>query len=215
MLSELVATLETLIINYGEIGVFAAMLLETIFPPIPSELVMPFAGFLTASAGLGYFRLFTMILAGTAGASLGAVVIYLVARHAGRPLILKTGKRFMIDEDKLLMVERWFEKHGDHTVFLCRMAPGLREVVSIPAGIAKMNFTKFLILTVAGSFIWTAFLGLIGYFLGDAWEQLDLKSVFNLIAVVLVLGIVVYFVRRHFKSNNKRKSRKSRKRSSR
>ena len=210
MLSELVLILESLIIDYGEIGVFAAMLLETVFPPIPSELVMPFAGFLASSAGLGYFRLFTMIISGTLGATLGAVIIYFVARHAGRPLILKTGKRFMIDEKKLMMVERWFEKHGDHTVFLCRMAPGLREIVSIPAGIAKMNFTKFFILTLAGTFIWTAFLGIVGYLLGDAWEELNPKTFFNLVTVLLVLAFVVYIVRSHFKNmKSKSKSVKS------
>lgn len=200
--SEMVPVLETMIADYGTLGIFLAMLIETIFPPIPSEIVMPLAGFLAFEAGLGLVGLLKMILAGTAGATLGATIIYAVARYGGQPLVLKYGKKFLINEKKLNTAEKWFEKHGDYTVFLCRMAPALREIVSIPAGIAKMKFTKFLALTFFGSLAWTAFLGCIGYFFADTWRNFNLNMTFNLIAVVIVFGIIIFVIMRYFKNKN-------------
>lgn len=200
--SEIVPVLETMITDYGIIGIFLAMLIETIFPPIPSEIVMPVAGFLAFEAGLGLIGLLKIILAGTAGATLGATIIYWVARYGGQPLVLKYGKKFLINEKKLNGVEKWFEKYGDFTVFLCRMAPALREIISIPAGIVKMKFPKFLVLTFFGSLVWTAFLGAIGYFFADTWRNFNLGTTFKFIAVVIVFGIMIYLIMSYFRNKN-------------
>jgi membrane protein DedA with SNARE-associated domain len=205
MVLDFAGSLTELIIALGPLGIFLAMLIETVFPPIPSELVMPFGGYIAQTTNQGYAGLISMILAGTAGSSLGAVIIYLIALKGGRPLVLRYGKRLGINEKKIAAAESWFEKYGSYAVFLCRMIPGLRELISIPAGLAKMNFWKFLTLTVAGSFIWTAFLGSIGFFLADAWEGLQLERIFGLIAAVTVLSILTYFVARHFMKHKIRK----------
>lgn len=206
---SLFSNVESIVSTFGPAGVFLAMLLETVFPPIPSEVVMPFAGYLAFVSGQGLLGLFWFVLAGTLGATLGAVIIYYVAMLGGRALVLRYGRRFMLDKKKLALVEKWFDRHGAHAVFLCRMAPGLRELISIPAGLARMSFPKFLGLTFSGSFIWSAFLGGIGFFLADAWRSFSLGSLFNVVALAIILALVAYFALRHVRNLSK-KSRKRR-----
>jgi len=205
MLEGMLAGIESGISILGPVGVFFAMLAETIFPPIPSELVMPLGGYVAYTTGQGIFGLILTIIAGTLGTTLGAVIIYMIAKIGGRGLVVRYGKMFFVDEKKIRVSEEWFKKHGSHAVFLCRMAPGLRELISIPAGLAKMNLLKFLIYTFAGSFVWSAFLGSIGYFLADAWRTLDFMSLFNVVAAILLVVLVSYFVFMHFIRNKKKR----------
>jgi len=190
---------------YG--GAFLAALIETIFPPIPSEIVMPLAGYLASLSGYGYSGLLIVVLSATLGAVLGAIIIYYVSLKLGRIFILKCGKYFFVDEKKLSAAEKWFEKHGAKAVFFGRMAPGIRELISVPAGFSKMNFKKFLIYTFLGSFIWTAFLVSLGFFLGVYAESFNLSSILNKIAIVIILTIVCYIIFKYLvKKSSKKES---------
>ncbi len=207
--SEIISIGVELITNYGVFGVFLAMFIETIIPPIPSEIVMPLAGFLVYEANLGVIGLIYVIIAGGLGSTFGSVVIYWVSRYGGVLMVLKFGKLVGIRKNQLKDMEKWFSKYGNHAVFICRMCPGLREIVSIPAGLAKMEFKKFLFWTFLGSLIWSSLLGSLGYYLGDIWKNLDLGSIFNFIAIIVFIGIIIYIIRKHIKKysnflNNKK-----------
>ena len=177
---------------YG--GAFLAALIETIFPPIPSEIVMPLAGYLASIGNYSYMGLLIVALSATLGAVVGAVIIYYVSLKLGRLFVLKCGKYCFVDEKKLSAAENWFERYGARAVFFGRMAPGIRELISVPAGFSKMNFKKFLLYTFLGSFIWTAFLVSLGFFLGVYVESLNLSSILNKIAIIVILVIVCYSV---------------------
>jgi membrane protein DedA with SNARE-associated domain len=190
-LTEYLKTLITLNL-YG--GAFLAALIETIFPPIPSEIVMPLAGYLASLGNYGYLGLILVSVFATLGATLGAVIIYFVSLKLGRLFIIKYGKYLLITESSLSSAEKWFGKYGSKAVFFGRMAPGIRELVSIPAGISKMKFEKFLFYTFLGSFIWTTVLVSLGYFLGVYVESLNLSGIFSKIGIFLLAIIIIYFV---------------------
>lgn len=183
-----------LVSSFGYVGVFFGMLIETVFMPLPSEVVMPLAGYVASFSGLGYIGLFGMILAGTAGTVFGAVIIYYAALTAGRHFLIKYGKYMFVDKKKLSVVERWFDKHGKKAIFLGRMAPGIRELISIPAGLSKMDIKEFLLFTFAGSFIWTTMLGLVGYSVGELWGTVGISSIINLVASIIILSLITYFL---------------------
>jgi len=149
-------------------GVFLAALLETVFPPIPSEAVFPLAGYVVLKNEMSIIHIFGVGVTGGAGATLGAFVIYLIALKLGRVGLAKYMKYAKINSDKLTKADKWFEKYGDKSVLLGRLIPGIRELVSIPAGIFKMNPKKFLIYTFIGSCSWSILLTVIGYYLGVA-----------------------------------------------
>jgi len=147
-------------------GVFLAALLETIIPPIPTLAVFPTAGFLASQEGLSLISVIPMIILGALGATLGTTGIYLIALKLGRTILLRYLRFVKISEKKLERVEIWFEKYGDKAVFLGRMIPVMREMVSVPAGLLKMKLPKFVLYTFAGSLIWSAGTILAGYYFG-------------------------------------------------
>ena len=149
-------------------GIFLAALLETIIPPIPTLAVFPTAGFLASQQGISIIGVIPMILLGAIGATIGTSAIYLIALKLGRVVLLRYLKFVRISESKLERVEIWFEKYGDKAVFLGRIVPVMREMISIPAGLLKMKILKFVIYTFAGSFIWSAITILAGYYFGEA-----------------------------------------------
>jgi len=149
-------------------GVFLAALLETVFPPIPSEAVFPLAGYVVLKNEMSIIHIFGLGITGGAGATLGAFVIYLIALKLGRVGLSKYMKYAKINSDKLTKADKWFEKYGDKSVLLGRLIPGIRELVSIPAGIFRMNPKKFLIFTFIGSCSWSILLTVVGYYLGVA-----------------------------------------------
>ena len=149
-------------------GIFLAALLETIFPPIPSEVVFPLAGYVVLKSGMSVIHIFGVGVTGGTGATIGAFFIYLIALKLGRSGLSKYMKFAKISQDKLSKVDKWFEKYGDKSVILGRLVPGLRELVSIPAGIFNMKPKKFLIFTFAGSCAWSILLTGVGYYLGVA-----------------------------------------------
>ena len=149
-------------------GVFLAALIETVFPPIPSEAIFPLAGYLVLQNNLSTFHVITVGIAGGCGATIGAFVIYLIALKLGRAGLTKYMKYAKIKEQSLTKADKWFEKYGDKSVIFGRLVPGIRELVSIPAGIFKMNYKKFLIFTFIGSTAWSILLTAIGYYFGVA-----------------------------------------------
>jgi membrane protein DedA with SNARE-associated domain len=203
MFEYLFAGVEGLVTYYGVLGIFLATFLETIFPPIPSEIIIPLGGYVANVFGLGIGGLLMMSVASALGSTLGAAMIYEIAFRGGRAVVMKWGRRVMVDEKKLRSAEKWFEKHGDHAVFLCRMAPGLREIVSIPAGLAKMNRMRFLVLTFAGSLVWSGFLTSIGYYFADTWKDFNIGGFMNMAAILILLALASYFIFKHFQKNGK------------
>lgn len=149
-------------------GIFLAALLETIIPPIPTLAVFPTAGFLASQQGITLFGLIPMILLGASGATIGTSAIYLIALKLGRIVLLRYLRYVKVSEKKLQRVEVWFEKYGDKAVFLGRMVPVMREMISVPAGLLKMRIPKFVIYTFAGSCVWSTGTILSGYYFGEA-----------------------------------------------
>lgn len=151
-------------------GVFLAALLETIIPPIPTLAVFPTAGFLASQEGLSIFAVIPMIILGALGATLGTTGIYLIALKLGRTILLRYLRFVKISDQKLERVEVWFEKYGDKAVFLGRMIPVMREMISVPAGLLKMKIPKFVLYTFAGSLVWSTGTILAGYYFGASLD---------------------------------------------
>ncbi len=149
-------------------GIFLAALIETIVTPVPTLAVFPTAGFIASQNGIPPEGLIPLVMLGAAGATIGSTAIYAVALKLGRAVMLRYLGRLRISEEKLERVEEWFERHGDKTVFICRMMPVMREMISIPAGLLKMKALKFVIYTYAGSTVWACATILAGYYFGEA-----------------------------------------------
>jgi len=149
-------------------GIFLAALIETIIPPIPTLAIFPTAGFLASQQGIPLIGIIPMIILGALGATIGTSAIYFIALKLGRVVLLRYLKLFKISEKKLERVEIWFEKYGDKAVFLGRMVPVMREMISVPAGLLQMRIPKFILYTFAGSLIWSSATILAGYYFGVA-----------------------------------------------
>ena len=160
--------LTTLLAEYLYAGVFIAAIVETIIPPIPTMAVFPTAGFLASQNNFELYQVILLGIIGGLGASIGSTMIYLIALKLGRVALLKYLRYVKISEKKLTRVENWFQKYGDKAVLFGRMVPVFREMVSIPAGLLKMKFAKFITYTILGSCGWSITLILIGYYFGNA-----------------------------------------------
>jgi membrane protein DedA with SNARE-associated domain len=193
ILSSIVDAISALIGEYGYPAVFAAAFLEVIFPPIPSEVIFPLVGFTAQNRGLGLENAIGMATVGALGSTVGAVLIYFISAKVGRTAIMRFGKRVRISEQEIEKAERWFEKYGSIAVFTARMIPGIREIISIPAGISRMSLAKFVGYTFAGSLLWCVILTLVGYYLGEAWSNFSdqVSYAFTIIAFILIAAIVV------------------------
>lgn len=174
----------------GYLGIFLAMLVEGIFTPIPSELIMPFAGYVAYSGELNFFL---VILVGSLGAVIGSSVAYMLALWLGRPLIDRFGIFFGLDEGKMASAERWFKRWGVWGIFIGHSLPGIRSVISFPAGLSKMDRKKFVMFTFSGALVWNTVLVTAGYLLGEEWMQFWERTdgmewvVLGLLGLVLVL----------------------------
>jgi len=181
----------------GYPGIFLLMAMESSVIPIPSEVVMPPAGYL---AQQGAMNIWAAIFWGTAGSLVGAYANYFAAHYLGRPLILKYGRYVGITEEKFAKVETFFHRHGEISTFIGRLLPVVRHLISLPAGLAGMNHLKFSLYTLLGAGIWVSILTWIGYFIGQNQELIMKYSHQALLGVVIfsVILIAVY-VRRHKK----------------
>lgn len=193
ILGGLLDAITGLIAEYGYPAVFVAALLEVIFPPIPSEVIFPLVGFTAQNRGLGLENAIGMASVGALGSTAGAIFIYFVSAKVGRIAIVRFGKRVRISEQEIERAEKWFEKYGSIAVLIARMMPGIREIISIPAGIGQMNFAKFIGYTFAGSLLWCIILTLTGYYLGEAWSQFSdqLSSAFTILTLIVIAVIII------------------------
>ncbi len=195
--------LESLYGAFGYVGVAIAMAIESAAIPLPSELILPFAGW---SVSRGLIEPFTgvawtywgAVIAGVIGNTVGSLVAYAVGFHGGRPLLERWGRYVLISTHDLDLADRWFERYGDATVFFSRMLPVIRTFISVPAGIARMSLWRFTLFSIAGAVPWVMLLVWGGMLLGDHWLDLkhSLKGLDYAVAAALV-ALVGAFVWRH------------------
>jgi membrane protein DedA with SNARE-associated domain len=195
MIHEIANTIVSYIGDMGYLGIFLLMFLESTFFPFPSEIIMIPAGYL---AYKGEMNLYIIILVGILGSVAGALLNYYLAMIFGRKFILKYGKYFFIKEETLDKLESFFAKHGEISTFTGRLIPGIRQLISLPAGLARMHIAKFSFYTALGAGIWVIVLVAVGYLVGsnEALISEYLKSA-TLIALVSVVLITVFYVVRN------------------
>lgn len=188
MLEGFTAFLLDTVGQWGLLGIFLLMAVESSFIPFPSEVVMIPAGYL---AYQGELNLFAAILAGTAGSLAGAYVNYFLALKLGRPAMHRLGRKFRVSERTMVLTETYFAKHGAITTFVGRLLPAVRQLISIPAGLARMPLGTFTLLTTLGAGIWVTILALLGYYIGDQAANSDnvLRTV--TIALIVVVGAIL------------------------
>lgn len=185
-------------------GIFVLMMLESMFFPVPSEAVMPFAGFLIVDGTLTWTG---TIFFATLGSLVGSGISYAIGYYGGKTFITKFGKFFLLKEKHLEMSERFFTKHGQITIFAARFIPVVRHFISIPAGAGKMNLLKFCIYTVLGAGIWNTFLTFLGYKLKQNWETVMHYSHYIDTGVLIVLVVALgYYIYKIYKSLTSKKS---------
>ena len=185
----------SMITTFGYGGIFFLMMLESMIVPVPSELVMPFAGFLIEK---GQFTFLFVIVASTLGSIVGSLIFFYVGKTGGHSLVEKYGKYVLVDHEDVIKTEEWFNKRGDVTIFLARLIPVVRHLISFIAGIGRMNVKKFTLYTVIGAALWNSILAYLGFILGQHWEEVNqYTDQISLVIVILLIGFVVYFVYRH------------------
>lgn len=198
----IVATISTL--GYG--GIVLLMAIESACIPLPSEIIMPFSGYLVYT---GRFNLWLVGIAGAFGCVAGSLVAYWVGMYGGRPLIEKYGKYVLVSHHDLDLADRWFSRFGEIIVFVSRLLPAIRTFIAFPAGVARMDLKKFIIYTFAGSLPWCLGLAYVGQKLGEHWDKDPrLKALFHrfdfVIGILLVLAII-WWVWRHARHSRKTK----------
>lgn len=192
-LSALADWLVTLMEAIGPAGAAVAVGLESLFPPIPSEAVLPVAGL---AASRGSFTLAEAIGWTTFGSIVGAYVLYLLGRLLGADRLTRIAEKLpLMKGEDVTKTVAWFERHGSAAVFFGRMVPLFRSLISIPAGVSKMHWWKFGLLTAAGSLIWNSIFVLAGFFLGENWHIIEqYAGVFQNIVIVIVVALVAWFL---------------------
>ncbi|MCC3474569.1 MAG: DedA family protein [Microcoleus sp. PH2017_25_DOB_D_A] len=194
--------------SMGYLGIALLMFLENLFPPIPSELIMPLAGF---TASKGDMDLTLAIAAGTIGTILGALPWYyagkLLSEERLRNLADKYGKWITVSGADIDKSNRWFNRHGNKAVFLCRLVPGVRTLISLPAGINNMALLPFLVYSTIGTILWVSFLTFAGYKLGENYALVDdyLAPVSKIVAVTIVIGFILWVVKKNMQKEKYRK----------
>ena len=190
----IIATISSM--GYG--GVVLLMAIESACIPLPSEIIMPFAGYLVYT---GEMQLWLVALAGAVGCVLGSLVAYYAGAYGGRPFVEKYGKYILISLHDLDLADRWFQRNGSATIFVGRLLPVIRTFIAFPAGVARMNLWRFNLYTFVGSYIWCLGLAWIGMKLGENWNTLGVyfHRFDAAIGVILLIG-VIWYVRRHLKN---------------
>ena len=177
--------------QYGGIGIALLIAIENIFPPIPSELILTFGGFMTTFT---YLTVLDVIIASTIGSLIGAIILYGVGRLLNRDRLIsicdgKIGKILHLKTENILKSEEWFSEKSKYTVLFCRCIPIIRSLISIPAGMSKMNFGEFMCLTTVGTIIWNTIIVLVGKFAGNSWESFS--SLLSEYSHIITWGIYI------------------------
>jgi membrane protein DedA with SNARE-associated domain len=201
MFYKILALLSSFIIGLisatGYLGIVLAMTIESACIPLPSEIIMPFSGFL---ASQGRFSLWGVSVAGAVGCSIGSVLAYGLGAWGGRPLVIKYGRYFLFHQKDLERADRFFARHGDKATFVARLLPIIRTFISLPAGISRMDFGKFLFYSFAGSLPWCFLLAWIGLKLGERWKEVEV--VFHRLDFLIggiIVAAILWFVWAHGK----------------
>ncbi len=195
MIEQFAHQLVEWIFHLGYPGIFLLMAIESSFIPFPSEVVLIPAGYL---AYKGEMNIFLILFFAVLGSLVGAFINYFIALHLGRRFILRFGKYFFISKETLTKLDDFFQNHGHISTFTGRLIPGIRQLISIPAGIAKMNLVQFSVYTALGALIWSLVLTLLGYFIGEQQELLQryLKEI-TIATLLFVALILVWYYRRN------------------
>lgn len=195
--------------QFGYFGVFFLILIENVFPPIPSEVILLISGFFSSYTSLSVFY---MILASTLGSFLGAIILYYIGKIFNKERLKKIvngrlGKILFLKENDIDKADEWFDNKGNKSVFFCRFVPIVRSLISIPAGMSEMPMGKFIIYTICGSMIWNTVLICLGYRLGSNWEYvLTILDKYQIIVIVILVIIFGYVIIKFYRK--KRKSKK-------
>ncbi len=196
---EIIDAIVEVVSQFGYLGIFIMMFVESTFFPFPSEVAMIPAGYL---ASQGEMSLILAIAIGTLGSLGGALFNYYLAKKYGRVGVLKFGKYFLFNEEKLLKMEAFFLKHGSFSTFVSRLIPGVRQFISLPAGLANMPLRKFSLYTTLGAGIWVVVLTLLGYFIGsnqDLINQYLHQIVIVTLLLIFILSMGYFFINKRVK----------------
>lgn len=189
--------LTTIMNDFGYAGIILLIAIENIFPPIPSEVVLTFGGFMTTTSEL---TIPGVVISATGGSVLGAVVLYYIGVQLSvkrlEKIIDRWGHILRVTKEDIKKADKWFDKYGPWTVFFCRFIPLIRSLISIPAGMSKMNVLLFLVLTTVGTLIWNIVLVYLGAAVGNSWEEIvgymDIYS--NIVYGLIIIGVIVLIV---------------------
>lgn len=203
--------MEEIIINlmnqFGYIGVFLLIAIENIFPPIPSEVILTFGGYMTTYSNL---NVPLVILSSTLGSLVGAIVLYYIGKILNKERLKKIvsgkiGKILCLKQDDIDKADAWFDKRGEKCVFFCRFVPIVRSLISIPAGMSEMKLSKFFLYTTIGSLIWNSVLVILGSIVGENWESIvSIFDTYSNIALILLIILFVGFVIWFYKKKTKK-----------
>lgn len=201
MIETITAFVISVISKIGYAGLAFLMMLESMIFPVPSEAVMPFAGYLVAQ---GKFDFWIAALASAVGSIIGSLISYYLGLFLGRPAILKIGKYILLNEGELAWTEGWFRRKGEITIFISRFIPVVRHLISIPAGLGKMNLKRFVLYTFAGAFLWNSFLLYLGYRLREGWQLIQTYSKeIDIMLVILIACFILYYLIRKIRKKRR------------
>ncbi|HCF50563.1 MAG TPA: hypothetical protein DER60_09780 [Syntrophomonas sp.] len=182
----------TYIDAWGYWGLIIGMALESACIPIPSEIILPYGGYMVSRGILGYWQ---AVLAGTLGGTIGSCIAYWVGSVGGRPFILKYGRYFLVSPHDLQTADRWFTRYGHQVVFWARLLPVIRTFISLPAGISRMDFRRFLVYTILGSTPWSIIFVYLGLKLGQNWDQVrKVFEEFDLIILAALIALIIAYI---------------------
>lgn len=198
--------------NYGYLGIGLLILIENLFPPIPSELILTFGGFMTIDSNMSIIG---VIIASTIGALLGAIALYYIGKILNKERLIKIvkskyGKLLRIKPKDIEAADKWFDTKGNKTVFFCRFVPVVRSLISIPAGMSEMPMLKFIIYTTLGSLIWNTLLVCIGAFAGEKKDYiLNIIDSASYIILFIIFVVCCIFIYRFYKNRLREKNKKT------
>lgn len=197
----LAAIVVAIITKVGYFGVFVLMMLESCGIPMPSEVIMPFSGFVVVQ---GKMLFWLIVVFGTLGNLVGSWLAYWIGYRGGRPLVEKYGKYIFISHHDLDLADKWFARYGESIVFFSRLLPIVRTYISFPAGISKMDFKRFTYYTFAGAFLWTTLFAYLGVKMGSNWELIRQKlHNFDLSIGIVIVVLLALYIYRHVKNSKK------------